>query len=289
MDGVINIYKTSGMTSFDVVSSIRKISGTKKVGHTGTLDPLAEGVLPVCLGKATKLVDYIMNDFKVYRTVLKLGVISDTYDREGKIINTSSVDVSEAAVKDAILSFLGSIAQVPPMYSALKKDGKKLYELARQGIEVEREPRNITIYELNITNIALPYVSFTVKCSKGTYIRSLCYDIGNKLKCGAIMWDLERIATGNFTKENAVLLKDLSFENIKDYLIPMDEALHMYDKIYLNNTLEKLLVNGVCIQNQRLLPKLKTDILYRVYLENRKFIGIGTVIDNGFKIIKLLT
>lgn len=289
MDGIINIYKTSGITSFDAVSAIRKISGTKRVGHTGTLDPLAEGVLPICIGKATKLVDYIMNDFKVYDTVLKLGMVTDTYDREGKIISEAPVNSSEADIREVILSFQGHIAQVPPMYSALKKDGKKLYELARQGIEVERSPRDINIYEIQITNINIPYVSFTVKCSKGTYIRSLCYDIGNKLKCGAVMWQLERIATGNFTKENAVLLKDLSHENIRNFLIPMDEALHMYDKVYLNNTLEKLLLNGVCIKDQRLLPKLKTDTLYRVYLENNKFIGLGTIIDNGFKIIKLLT
>lgn len=288
MDGIINVYKTKGITSFDAVKVIKKISNTKHVGHTGTLDPLAEGVLPICLGKATKLVDYIMNDFKIYSAVLKLGSVTDTYDREGKIIEEKPVDVTKEQIEASVLSFVGDINQVPPMYSALKVNGRRLYELARQGVEIERNSRPIKIYEINITNIDIPYVSFTVKCSKGTYIRSLCYDIGMKLDCGALMWDLERIATGNFTAENAVKLNELSAENIKEYLIPLDEALHMYDKLYLDNELEKLLVNGVCIKNARLLPSLENDKLFRVYLNNNKFIGLGAKTEQGFKITKLL-
>lgn len=289
MDGIIIVYKTKGITSFDAVRAIKKISNTKHVGHTGTLDPLAEGVLPVCLGKATKLVDYIMNDFKVYSTVLKLGSVSDTYDREGNIIEEKAVNVTEKQIEEAVLSFVGEINQIPPMYSALKVNGKRLYELARKGIEVERKPRPIHIYEINITDIKIPYVSFDVKCSKGTYIRSLCYDIGIKLKCGALMWELKRIATGNFTAEKSVKLDELSAENIENYLIPMDEALHMYDKLFLDASLEKLLVNGVCIRNASLLPYIENEKLYRVYLNNKRFIGLGIRTEDGFKITKLLT
>lgn len=289
MDGIIIVYKTKGITSFDAVRAIKKISNTKHVGHTGTLDPLAEGVLPVCLGKATKLVDYIMNDFKVYSTVLKLGSVSDTYDREGNIIEEKAVSVTEEQIEEAVLSFVGEIDQIPPMYSALKVNGKRLYELARKGIEVERKPRPIHIYEINITDIKIPYVSFDVKCSKGTYIRSLCYDIGIKLKCGALMWELERIATGNFTAEKSVKLNELSEENIENYLIPMDEALHMYDKLILDARLERLLVNGVCIKNASLLPCIENEKLYRVYLNNKRFIGLGIRTEEGFKITKLLT
>lgn len=288
MDGIINVYKTKGITSFDAVKVIKKISNTKHVGHTGTLDPLAEGVLPICLGKATKLVDYIMNDYKVYSTVLKLGFISDTYDREGSIVEENAVNVTLEQIEEAVLSFVGEINQIPPMYSALKVNGKRLYELARKGIEVERKPRPIHIYEINNIDIKIPYVSFNVKCSKGTYIRSLCYDIGRELKCGALMWKLNRIATGNFTAEKAVKLDELSEDNIVNYLIPLDEALHMYDKIFLDDSLEKLLVNGVCIKNYSLLPCMENDKLFRVYLKNKGFIGLGIKTENGFKITKLL-
>lgn len=288
MDGIINIYKPEGISSFDVVRSIRKLSGIKKVGHTGTLDPMAKGVLPICLGKSTKIVDYIMKDFKIYKAVLKLGEVSDTYDREGKIIQSSKVDVDENEIINVINSFIGEIDQVPPMYSALKVNGKRLYELARQGIEIERQSRKINIYDIIIEEINIPYVTFEVKCSKGTYIRSLCYDIGEKLNCGALMWDLERVATGKFTKENAIRLEDLSTDNLEKNLIPMDKALHMYDKIYFEEEAEKLLVNGVNIKDKTFIADIKTDIIYRVYLKNEKFIGLGMKNEFGFKIIKLL-
>lgn len=289
MDGILNIYKTPGMTSFDVVRSIRKLSKIKKVGHTGTLDPLATGVLPVCLGKATKLVDYIMDDFKIYDVVLKLGFTSDTYDKEGKIVKGSHINVSEEDIRDTINSFIGSINQIPPMYSALKVNGKRLYELARQGIEVERKSRKITIYDISITEIKIPYVSFVVKCSKGTYIRSLCNDIGSILKCGGLMWNLERIATGAFTKEDSIKLDDLTEENIREHLISMDTALHMYQKIYFNDDLEKLLINGVTLKNNSLIDYIPDNKLCRTYLKNNKFIGIGMKNEVGFKIVKLLT
>lgn len=288
MDGIINIYKPEGITSFDVVRQVRKLSGIKKVGHTGTLDPMATGVLPICLGRATKIVDYIMKDFKIYRAVLKFGETSDTYDREGKITKSDVLLPEVDKVIDAVQSFVGDIDQVPPMYSALKVNGVHLYDLARQGIEIHRDSRKIKIFSINIEKIDMPYVHFTVKCSKGTYIRSLCYDLGQKLKCGALMWDLERVASGMFTKESTVTLDDLTKENFETHLMPMDEALHMYGKIYFDDSMEKLLVNGVTIKDNSLTDNIQKNIIYRVYLKNNTFIGLGEKNESGFKIIKLL-
>ena len=202
MNGVINIYKNTGMTSFDVVAMVRRVAKMKKVGHTGTLDPAASGVLPVCLGKATKIIDYIMENKKVYRVNLKLGMVTDTYDLEGEVLREEDAShITKDEILNCINSFVGTIDQVPPMYSALKQNGVRLYELARQGIEVHREARKITIYSIeNIKIESNDNIQMDVCCSKGTYIRSLCYDIGEKLNVGATMTALERIQNGTFTK-----------------------------------------------------------------------------------------
>ena len=174
------------------------------------------------------------------------------------------------------------------MYSALKVNGKKLYELARQGIEIERKERQITIYKIDIVSIESPFVSIKVKCSKGTYIRSLCYDIGNYLGCGAYMWSLERESTGSFKKENSIMLDELSSENIDKFILPLDKALDMYEKITVLNSMEKLLINGAEIGDPRLIPPINEGEIKRVYLENGNFIGIGLRLNNKFKITKLL-
>ncbi len=290
MNGVINVYKPQGITSFDVVSKIRKIAGEKKVGHTGTLDPLASGVLPVCLGKGTKFIDYLMSGEKVYNVVLKLGIATDTYDREGKILLQRDLNnINEDDIKKCIQSFIGEINQIPPMYSAIKINGKKLYELARQGLEVEREPRKINIYDINIKSIKLPYMDFTVRCSKGTYIRSLCYDIGEKLNCGGMMYSLERESNGVFSKETSIPLEDLNDSNINKALISIEEALKNYPKLIVREKFYKLLVNGVCVKDPSLTEeKILENILYRVYSSDNNFIGLGKKVDEGFKIIKLL-
>ena len=288
MDGVINVYKPEGITSFDVVWKIRKLAHTKKVGHTGTLDPLACGVLPICIGKGTKIVDYIMNGSKEYKALLKLGIVTDTYDREGKIINESDVKCSEEEVTHAIKSFIGEIAQIPPMYSALKVNGVRLYELARKGIEIEREKRNITILDIQILEIKLPYVSFIVKCSKGTYIRSLCYDIGEKLKCGGVMWALERIKTSIFKSEDSVHLEGLTEDNIALRMISIEEALGEYPITIFDVTYKKQLINGVPIYNKEVIKPLKEDQIYRVFLKEDMFLGLGILQENGFKMKKLL-
>lgn len=288
MDGILNINKPLGMTSFDVVRKVKSITKTKKVGHTGTLDPEASGVLPICIGRATKLVDFIMSDYKIYKAELMLGITTDTYDREGKVIKNSPVNLEAEEVLKAIKSFEGNIAQIPPMYSALKVNGQRLYSLARQGIEIERKPRSINIYNINIIEIELPKVVFEVKCSKGTYIRSLCYDIGEKLQCGGTMWNLERTETGSFNIQNSVNLEELNAENINEYLIPMDKVLEVYPAVYIDEKYEKLLLNGVTLKDPMLIENIKKDILYRVYMGKEEFIGIGMKQDIGFKMTKLL-
>lgn len=287
MNGILNIYKPKGITSFDAVRIVRKTSKCKKVGHTGTLDPAACGVLPICIGKATKVVDYIMDGYKIYKTTLQLGIVTDTYDLEGTILEENKVDLTTELIKETVLSFVGDIKQVPPMYSALKVNGKKLYELARKGIEIERKPRDISIYSIDNLKINIPYVEFEVKCSKGTYIRSLCYDIGRKLECGATMTNLERIATGSFNIKDSIHINNLTKENIDKYLQPIDMALDDFPQLKFNKKYEKLLLNGVIIKDKKLIDNIKNDILYRVYLEDT-FIGIGKKNSTGFKIEKLL-
>ena len=290
MNGVLNIFKNSGMSSFDVVRIVRKVACEKKVGHTGTLDPEAIGVLPVCLGKATKIIDYIMNDKKSYKVKFKLGVTTTTYDLEGEILSesdTSNITVEETL--EAINKFKGTYNQVPPMYSALKKNGVRLYDLARKGIEVEREGRPITIYDIKDIEINLPYISMEVTCSKGTYIRSLCYDIGEALKVGACMTDLRRTETSCFHERDSINIKDLTSENIHNYIISIEDALKFYPKLKVNEGFSKLLINGVRVMDRRLTnEKIDNNILYRVYDENDKFLGLGKRELNGFKIEKLL-
>ncbi|MBD5637749.1 tRNA pseudouridine(55) synthase TruB [Clostridium botulinum] len=289
MDGVINVLKPKGITSFDVVRDIRKIAKIKKVGHTGTLDPLASGVLPVCIGKATKIVDYIMHGTKTYRVEMKLGTTTDTYDREGTVLEEKEVSVSSTEVEKAIEKYKGDIEQVPPMYSALKINGQKLYDLARKGIEVEREARKIQIHDICILSIDLPYIIFDVKCSKGTYIRSLCFDIGNDLGSGAVMWNLERLEASPFNIKEAIKLEDLNEENIKQFITPIDEALKDYEKLYLDKKFEKLVLNGVILKDRRVLDNIEENKLYRTYIEDDNFIGLGMKNAYGFKIHKLLT
>lgn len=289
MNGVINIIKNTGMTSFDVVARVRKITKEKKVGHTGTLDPEASGVLPICLGKATKIIDYMMENEKAYRVSFKLGIVTDTYDLEGKIIREKDAsNVGKEEIIRVISNFIGNIKQIPPMYSALKQNGVKLYELARKGIEIKREARDITIYKIENIDIQ-DEICMDVYCSKGTYIRSLCFDIGEELGVGATMTKLCRIKNGNFTLENGLNIDDLNEENVKQRIISIEEALCRFDKIVVNNKFTKLLVNGVRVYDKRLCKDIiKNNKLYRVYDDLNTFIGLGRKDDSGFKIEKLL-
>ncbi|MDE7223570.1 MAG: tRNA pseudouridine(55) synthase TruB [Acetatifactor sp.] len=246
--GVIIIRKEKGFTSHDVVAKLRGICGQKKIGHTGTLDPEATGVLPVCLGSGTKLCDMLTDKEKEYVAELRLGVETDTQDMTGTVLAEHAVDVSEEQVREAVLSFCGSYRQVPPMYSALKVNGKKLYELAREGREVERQAREVRIEEIEIQRIRLPLVQLRVVCSKGTYIRTLCADIGEKLGCGGAMESLVRTRVGGFTLDKAVTLGQL--QELKDQG-RLAGAIELVESVFRNcpvlhvrRDLVKLLDNG---------------------------------------------
>lgn len=210
MNGVLVIDKHQGVTSFDIVRQVRRLCKVRRVGHAGTLDPLATGVLPVAVGWATRLVEYMMAGDKGYRATMKMGAFTDTQDSEGQILEEKEWrHVDRVALDEAILSFVGDIEQLPPMYSALKKDGKPLYQLARQGIEVERQPRPVRIDSFVVDDFAPPYVTFTVRCSKGTYVRTLCHDLGLKLNCGAHMTALRRVSCGAFDTSVSHTLEEL--------------------------------------------------------------------------------
>jgi tRNA pseudouridine55 synthase len=249
LDGILNIYKEKGYTSHDVVAVVRRTLQQKKVGHTGTLDPDAQGVLPICVGKATRLADDIMAAHKVYRAVLTLGVTTDTEDASGEILEEKPVDFDEKAIQEVVHSFIGEIQQIPPMYSAIKIQGKKLYQLAREGKEIERAPRSVTIHDIIIQKFLPPdQLEMDIYCSKGTYIRTLCADIGKKLGCGGHMASLIRLASGNFKLENAITLDDLKLlkeeDRLSEALIPMDEVLKEYNKVIVKEEGTKLLYNG---------------------------------------------
>ena len=248
MDGVLNIRKEKGYTSFDVVAKLRGILHMKKIGHTGTLDPEAEGVLPVVLGKATKLVDLLTEKQKTYEALLHLGLETDTQDMTGTVLREKTVKVTEDEVRAVIDGFLGEQQQIPPMYSALKVDGKKLYELAREGKTVERKARTVHFYEIDIKKIELPYVRFSVTCSKGTYIRTLCHDIGQKLGCGGCMEELLRTRSGNFVWEDSMTLAQVE-EAVKngtigDRVISIGQVLKDYPEIFCTREGDRLLENG---------------------------------------------
>lgn len=241
--GFLNVLKPSGLTSQQVVQRIRRLVGRIKVGHTGTLDPLATGVLPLCLGPATRLADYVSNMGKTYRARLQLGFVTDTYDREGQVLAVNSArSITEAMICNAVQSFAGPIMQVPPMYSAIKRHGRPLYELARQGIEIEREPRQVHIYKIEIISLEQigtdhPLVEIEVSCSKGTYIRSLVHDLGKQLGSGAMLTELVRTRVGMFTLDNGydlARLEAMTSEEIRNSLISVAQVFPLWPKLILN-------------------------------------------------------
>lgn len=249
MDGIINIYKEKGYTSHDVVAIVRKALNIKKVGHTGTLDPDAEGVLPVCVGQATKLADYIMAERKSYRAEITFGAETTTQDASGEVVEKYDFSFDEDALREAVKSFIGKQTQIPPMYSAIKVNGKKLYELAREGKEIERKTRNIEIFDIKIADIMPPdRAIIDVDCSKGTYIRTLCSDIGKKLGWGAYMSQLTRTASGKFHIEDAVKLDVLKEKAAKgqaeELIISPDKALDGYKKAVVSSRAARYLYNG---------------------------------------------
>lgn len=277
--GIINVYKEKGFTSFDVVAKLRGILKTKKIGHTGTLDPDAEGVLPVCIGRATKVCDILTDKDKVYEAVMLLGVETDTQDTTGEILKKLPVEESESVVKEAILSFVGEYAQIPPMYSALKVNGKKLYELAREGKTVERKARNVQIFSIEILEMDLPRVRMSVHCSKGTYIRTLCHDIGQKLGCGGCMEKLLRTKAGIFELADTLKLAEinaLAQEGlVEEKIISVDELFEDHSKVWTKQEYDVVVHNGNRVKMKMFQEKLpeNTERL-RVYDSKGEFIGV---------------
>ena len=247
-NGVLNVYKEAGFTSHDVVAKLRGICGQKKIGHTGTLDPDAVGVLPVCLGNATKLCDLLAGETKEYEAVLLLGKVTDTQDLSGTVLEEHEVTADEKEAEAAALSYIGNYEQIPPMYSALKVNGKKLYELARAGKEVERQARPVQIFSIRILKTELPEITFRVECSKGTYIRTLCHDIGQKLGCGGAMKSLKRTRVGRFPIEEARTLGELERlakeGRLEEALIPVEELFFHCPRITVKPEFERLVRNG---------------------------------------------
>ena len=280
-NGIINVYKEKGFTSHDVVAKLRGIFKQKKIGHTGTLDPDAEGVLPVCLGNATRVCDLLTDKDKVYEAVLRLGMETDTQDTTGKILKESPADLSDSqlrqALEEAMEYFTGTYDQIPPMYSALKVNGKKLYELAREGKTVERKARKVTVY--SITPVDRPVgndeAAFQVHCSKGTYIRTLCHDMGQRIGCGACMAGLVRTRVGVFRLEDALRLDQIEARveagAIGDLLIPVDRMFADCPAQKIPESMDKLLYNGNPLKLRRV-PELNgepippvADMRVRVY------------------------
>lgn len=295
MNGIINIYKEKGFTSHDVVAKLRGIMKQKKIGHTGTLDPEATGVLPVCLGNATKLCDMLVEKEKEYIATVCLGVSTDTQDLTGNVLKKAEVKVKEEEIRKALGEYVGSYEQIPPMFSAIKINGKKLYELAREGKEIERKPRQVFIYEIELLQVNLPYFKMWVRCSKGTYIRTLCHDVGEKLGCYAAMAELERTKSGQFALDTALKISEVeklmeeyrekSDEKLLSFLIPVDSLFMTMPEIIIPESLEKLIYNGNPFPANKIkLPKWETFSLHlqdgekkqqvRIYLNNNKFTGI---------------
>ncbi len=290
INGVINIYKERGFTSHDVVAKLRGILKQKKIGHTGTLDPDAEGVLPVCLGKGTRLCDMLTDHSKVYEAVLLLGQSTDTQDVSGTVLQEASVEVSEEEVREAIISFVGPYDQIPPMYSALKVNGQKLCDLARAGKEVERKARPVEIYEIRIEEICLPRVRMTVSCSKGTYIRTLCHDIGEKLKCHGCMESLLRTRVGQFQLKDSLTLAQVETyrdENrVSEIVMPVDQVFSDCPALKLTKEAAKLGYNGNPFSSTQALAEdgqtvdksleisLNSGKWFRVYDPEGVFIGV---------------
>ena len=299
MNGIINIYKEQGYTSHDVVAKLRGILRMKKIGHTGTLDPDAVGVLPVCTGRATKLCGMITDWGKTYEAVMLLGTRTDTQDISGNILSQTEVNVTKIQIMDVIDSFTGEYDQIPPMYSALKHNGKKLYELARQGIEIERKPRRVNIKSILINDINLEdndkTVTFTVECSKGTYIRTLCEDIGNRLGCGACMQSLKRTRVGSFSIDNSYTLSQIEqmvqAGKTDEILTPIDEMFSDSRKVIISQEYDKLLYNGNKLPYNSIQGKNDVqhneDEQVRVYDKNDEFIGVYRFEGNEFVPVKM--
>jgi tRNA pseudouridine55 synthase len=287
MDGILAVWKPAGWTSHDVVAKVRRLLRIKRIGHAGTLDPQVTGVLPLCIGRATRVVEYVQERPKAYEALLQLGLATDTEDLSGSVVaEIPEVTVSEAQIRRVLASFVGEIEQVPPMYSAVKVGGKRLYEIARSGQVVEREPRRVTVYELELLGLELhmphPRIRFSVVCSKGTYIRTLCVDIGRALGVPAVMAELTRTVSGGLTKEQCLTLEEIeelqASGRLADKLIPADRAIDHMPAGTVDRMTERYALQGkrIPLRNVKGLRSLagSAEKLVRLYGEDGVFLGI---------------
>ncbi len=284
INGIVLLDKDTGLSSNAALQKVKRLFFAKKAGHTGSLDPLASGILPICLGQATKVAQFLLNDNKRYFVRGKLGEISDTGDCEGKIIRTQDYQhLNEATIKQASLSFIGDILQVPPMYSALKKDGQPLYKLARQGIEIERPARPVTIHNIEFIDYKQGVITLNVSCSKGTYIRSLIQDIGDKLNCGAHVIELRRTGFAHIDITETIKFSELEvlvsddYQQLDKHIIPSENILPTIKSVVLNNQQAEDIRYGRSVQSS------EQEQTYKVKLfdENKVFLGIGELSENG--------
>lgn len=289
MNKIINILKPTGMTSHDVVSRVRRILNIKKVGHTGTLDPDASGVLPICIGKATKVSELILNKDKSYICELTLGITTDTYDSSGEIIKiVDEFSVTSDDIEKAFESQRGEIDQLPPIYSALKVNGKRMCDLVRSGRadEIEVKSRRVNIKDLKILSIHGNKIMFYVECSKGTYVRSICYDIGEILGCGGHMSFLLRTSSGRFNLQNAITLEELEElhqnNNLENHLYDIDYVLHNFERVNLNPSAQKYYCNGGIIDSRRFIIEKNKSAgeFVRVYSDD-EFLGVGKLLKGN--------
>ncbi len=291
MTGIICINKHSGITSFGVCAKVRGMTGEKKVGHTGTLDPMATGVLPVMLGGATRFLDYIPDSDKAYRATFVLGITTDTLDITGEVLSRSEVTATRDDVEALLPEFTGEITQLPPMYSAVSVDGKRLYELAREGKTVERKPRQVEIKRLELVGENGGEYTIDVKCSKGTYIRTLIDDIGQRLGCGAVMTSLVRTEAMGFTLDDCITLDELQKmkdggEGFESVLRSVDSVLSDYKEVRVSPAQAKRFSNGGALDLERIKSPLEEG-LYRVYSQDGAFLGLGQADSGKLKAAKI--
>lgn len=286
--GILLLDKPAGITSNDALQRIKRSYRAARAGHTGSLDKPATGILPICLGEATKFSSYLLNADKTYVTVAKLGVVTNTADAEGEILETRSVpDFNQQNLEQILAQFVGNIEQVPPMYSALKVDGQRLYKLAYQGVEVARQPRPVSIHQIDLLHFDQDSFEIRVRCSKGTYIRTLIEDIGNVLGCGAHVSTLRRLSTGPFTEEQMVTMEtvekqmELDDNALDGLLMPVDSALDHLPQTELSEDDTYHLCLGQAVLVPYASREKPGEGLVRIYDQNHVFIGIGTIMDNG--------
>ncbi len=284
ISGILLLDKPQGITSNRALQRVKTLFKAQKAGHTGSLDPLASGLLPICLGEATKTSAFLLDADKIYTVTCKLGERTTTADAEGEVVDTRPfADISEERVEEALAPFRGEIEQIPPMYSAVKHEGQRLYKLAREGVEVEREPRKVTIHELTLTRFEPPFVDLYVHCTKGTYVRTLVEDLGEALGCGAHVTALRRSGVGPYSGDDMVTLDQLyseseqGLEALDKHLLPIETALAQWPDVHLSADSAFYLRQGQPV----LVPKAPTSGLVRLYEGDSRFLGVGEILDDG--------